>query len=160
MNAIVITFFVMATLLSGVARDYPVDPNAYRTELNVIVSALTNREVRRVEILYFPTNAFTRVRVTASWLEKNFHYKLTIRDAGTSIKMKDLSPVLEKLEPKLSKELPDLRWGIIFYSRDDVRLGSVFLDGSGAAGLIGNTAVDVQSTLHDWLLRTLSPCFM
>src|SRR5947207_2454781 len=97
-------------------------------------TALAKQNVSQIDILYFPTNAMTRTRISRSDLEKNFRYKLVIRDIPGSKRAEDLRRILKGTHVAKVHQDADLRWGCIFYGESGKRVGEVFLDASGLNG--------------------------
>jgi len=69
-------------------------------------------------------------------LETHYDYKLIIRNIGGSSYESDLTAALKSIRVEPSADMPDLRWGTIFYGTDDARVGSLYFDVRGTAGAV------------------------
>ena len=128
-------------------------------ELQTVSKGLTNGTIKRVEILYFPTNILTYTRITPAWLQINFYYKLVIADIPTSQKIQSLAKVIPKIRLTKSSWKSELRWGCLFYgSRARPEL-TIFLDRTGTNGVMGSQSFMFDDQLHRWLISNVADCF-
>ena len=65
-------------------------------------------------------------------LEKQFHYKLTIRDIRGGAHQDKLIEAMKSLAVQAEGEMTDIRWGIVFYGLDESRVGALYFDKSGS----------------------------
>lgn len=128
-------------------------------EVNTIVTKLDKDEIGRVEILNIPAQILTRTRITPQLLERQFSYKFTIRDLRGEAHQKRLMAATKSVVVQANPEMPDIRWGVIFYNVDDVRVGSIYFDKSGRKGAVNSTAVSFKGDLFQWLNENFSKCF-
>ena len=56
-------------------------------------------------------------------------------------------------------EMPDVRWGIVFYGRDQARVGALYLDRWGRDGAVAGSPVSFRGKLFHWLADNFSGCF-
>lgn len=78
-----IALYVLLLLMPTTGCAQGGEVNANRTvqpKVDALLTKLVNKEIGKVEILQIPARVFTRTRITPDMLEKQFHYKLTIRD--------------------------------------------------------------------------------
>lgn len=130
-----------------------------QSQVDALAAELTKGQIVRVEILEIPPRIETRTRITPEMLEEQFHYKLTIRDVRGGLQQRPLSEAIKSVGVKAEMEMADLRWGIIFYSLDDRRLGALYFDKTGRRGGVGTTPVSFRGDLFNWLNENFSTCF-
>ena len=92
-------------------------------------------------------------------LEKQYHSKLIIRDVTETAYRGKIVDSFESLAAVPRKDSADIRWGVIFFARDDSRIGAVYFDKSGAFGNVDNLPVSFRGSFFGWLDRTFSSCF-
>lgn len=127
--------------------------------LGVIAMALEKNQIGRVEILQIPSRILTRAQIGSAALENEYHNKLIIRDIGSTRYRKKLADSLYTVSAQVRADTADLRWGVIFYSRNETRLGAVFFDRSGQYGAVNNISVSFKGDFFHWLDATFSDCF-
>ncbi|GAB4351230.1 MAG: hypothetical protein Kow0099_35230 [Candidatus Abyssubacteria bacterium] len=120
---------------------------------------MANRDIVRVEIVQIPPEVLTRTRITPEMLETQFHYKLTIRDMRGGAYREELAKTLKSTAVQPQSEMVDIRWGIVFYDANDMRVGAVYLSKWGKNGAVGETPVSFKGKLFKWLDRNFSECF-
>jgi hypothetical protein len=133
--------------------------NSAQSQVDGIAAKLASGEVGRIEILQIPARVLTRTRITPPMLEKQFHYKLTIRDARGGPYQNKLAEVTKSLAVRPATEMADIRWGVVFYGVDDGRLLALYFDKSGSSGAVGDSPVSFKGDLFKWLDGNFSACF-
>ena len=130
-----------------------------QSQVDALATELANSQIGRVEILQIPTRILTRTRITPGMLEKQFHYKLTIRDVRGGLHQQKLTEAAKSIAVQPETEMPDLRWGVIFYGLDDRRVGALYFDKTGSRGGVGDTPVSFKGGFFKWLDGNFSDCF-
>lgn len=151
---------VLTLFLAGyMRRDDAQEANLAQARVAALSAALTEGTVGRIEILQIPQRILTRAQITPEMLEKQYHSKLIIRDvAGTAYRDKIVDS-FKSLRVLPRKDSADIRWGVIFFSRSDARIGAVYFDSSGALGSVDNLPASFKGKFFDWLDSTFSGCF-
>ena len=123
-----------------------------------ISAAVSHGEVGRVEILHVSPALDTLTRITPAALERVYETKLVIRNlAETSLRDKLIRAINQtSAEPR--SPAADLRWGIIFYSAQDLRLGSIYFERSGRSGAVNDQGASFKGDLFHWLEVVASGC--
>lgn len=130
-----------------------------QSKTDVLVAMLEHREIRRIEILQLSPNTLTRTRITPDMLETGFDYKFVIHDIRGGAYREGLLAAARSVTVSAQTQMPDLRWGMVFYGEMNDRLGAVFFDRSGARGAVDTTPVRFQGEPFDWLDENFSKCF-
>jgi hypothetical protein len=130
-----------------------------QSQVDRLVTELANSEIGKVEVLQIPPRILTRARITPTMLERQFHYKLTIRDVRGGVHQQKLTEAAKSIVVQPQTEMPDLRWGVIFYGLDDSRVGALYFDRWGTKGAIGDTPVSFKGGFFKWLDSNFSNCF-
>jgi hypothetical protein len=147
-------------LTSGCAQGREVKTQSpAQSQVDALATKLANREIGRVEILQIPARILTRTRITPGMLERQFHYKLTIRDVRGEVHQEKLTEAAKSITVQPETEMPDLRWGVIFYGLDDTRVGALYFDKTGSRGGVGDTPVSFKGGFFEWLDGNFSGCF-
>ena len=155
-----IAFFTFLLGLSvSVAQDTGTSTTATLHQLNVIVDSVRAGKVRRVEILQIPPELYTNVAITPDVLERNYYYKLTIRDIQRTSYEGGMATALASVSASAGGEMPDLRWGIIFFDEVDKRIGSLYFDSAGTRGAIDSMPVAFSGDLARWLRQNFQDVF-
>lgn len=128
------------------------DNNPIQSDVARIYEKLVNGEIGQIEIVHIPAEVLTRSRVTPEVLEQTFHDKLTIRWIRGRVFEKGLTEAIKTLKVQPTPQGTDLRWGIIFFGRDNQRVGAIYFGGVGGRGVIGNTNMSCNNSLFDWLV--------
>ena len=145
---------------TGCAQGREVKTNSpAQSQVDALASKLARREIGKVEILQIPARILTRTRITPEMLEKQFHYKLTIRDVRGEVHQEKLTEAAKSVAVKPETEMPDLRWGAIFYGLDGSRVGALYFDKTGSRGGVGDTPVSFKGGFFKWLDGNFSECF-
>jgi hypothetical protein len=152
--------FLFLTPIDGCAQGNDLKTNnAVQTQINLLVAKLDHGEIGKIEILQIPSRILTRTRVSPEMLERQFHYKLTIRDIRGESQLRALNEAMKSVVVEPETEEPDLRWGLIFYGLDDSRVGALYFDKAGRRGNMDNTPVHFQGDIFEWLNSNFSGCF-
>ena len=116
-------------------------------------------QIGKVEILQIPPQVLTRTSITRELLETGFHYKLVVHDLRGSVYAAEIRSAIKSTMIQEREQIPDLRWAIIFYDTNDVRVASFYFDKYGSAGGIDGTPVIYKGSLFKWLDSTFSATF-
>jgi hypothetical protein len=122
--------------------------------VDTLVHDVANRKVGKVELLNIPEDMESFARITQDQLERAYRNKLIIRDIRDNRKLQDFLVALKSVRVTSRLDLPDLRWGIIIYSVEDERLGSLYIGIGGHNGAINDVPVDIDGRLYDWVRET------
>jgi|SRR5882724_3013968 len=125
---------------------------------DAIVLAINRGNVGKVEILRLPSNLETRAAVSPEALERIYYTKLVIRDMAAIPWRGKMIEAFKGISVRPRDYIADLRWGLIFYSREDVRIGAIYLDRSGRYGAVNAVGASFQGGLFNWLESTFSAC--
>jgi hypothetical protein len=149
-----------STLTLGCAQGRDVKTQSpAQSQVDALANKLSNREIGKVEILQIPARILTRTRITPEMLEKQFHYKLTIRDLRGGVHQEKLTEAVKSVTVQPETEMPDLRWGVIFYGLDDTRIRVLYFDKTGNRGGVEDTPVSFKGGFFKWLDDNFSGCF-
>lgn len=127
--------------------------------VDILSTKLKNYEILRVEILQIPPGVLTRTRITPAMLEKQFDYKLTIRDIRGGAYRDKLVKAIESIEVKSQSAMEDIRWGAIFYDQNDMRVGAIYFNKTGNSGAVGDEPVSFKGDFFKWMDGNFSNCF-
>jgi hypothetical protein len=97
--------------------------------------------VTRVLIFHVPDSTMTRVALTPQAL-------LSMAGSGFEITAdikERLKPVFSGMSFQKEKQIPDLRWGVLFYDVNNREIGSVFVDKFGQHGYVNREAGSFQA---------------
>jgi hypothetical protein len=146
--------------LVGCGQEHEVKTNSpAQSQADALAAKMAKGEIGKVEILQIPARILTRTRITPEMLEKQFHYKLTIRDIRGGVHQQKLADALQSVAVRPEQEMPDLRWGVIFYGLDDSRVAGFYFDKTGGRGGVDGTPVSFKGGLFKWLDGNFSDCF-
>ena len=161
MKARVVVFVLLLLApMTGWAQGNKVNGKSQaQSQVDALAAKLANGEIGKVEILQIPSRILTRIRITPTMLEKQFHYKLTIRDVRTGAYQDKLVEAARSIAVQPGTEIPDLRWGVVFYSLDDSRVGALYFAKTGSSGAVGDAPVSFKGNFFKWLDRNFSTCF-
>ena len=150
---------ISAMLFVGCNRSTYIDKsNAAQILVEEISKALSERTVGRVEIVQIPPRILTTARVTTDMLEKGYYNKLIIRNIASTAYQNKLVDSFRSIIAQPRSDTADLRWGVIFYARDDVRVGAVYFDKFGHNGLVNDMPASLTGDFFKWLNSTFSDC--
>jgi hypothetical protein len=130
-----------------------------QSQIDALAAKLSNMEIKRIEILQIPPEILTRTRITPEMLEKQFYYKFTISDARGGRYSNKLVELLKSLVVQSRSEMTDIRWGVIFYGVDDIRVGAIYFNKTESSGAVGNVPVSFKGNFFKWLDSNFSNCF-
>ncbi|HAX4190759.1 TPA: hypothetical protein JZE15_000549 [Escherichia coli] len=108
----------------------------------------------KVEVIGLPYYIFTRANINQSDLEKIYSYKFIIKNIHDSAYNESFTKAFEScrvLKTFPSRNINDLRWGIILYNESNTRIKSIYFDATGNFGAINNTSVSFDCPLYHWL---------
>jgi len=144
----------------GCAQGRDVKSNSVaQSQVDGFATQLAGGTIVKVEILQIPARIMTRTRITPEMLERQFHYKLTIRDVRGNLYQHKLTEAAKSISVQPETDMPDLRWGVIFYDVNEVRVGALYFDQTGHKGAVGNTPVAFAGGFFKWLDDTFSGSF-
>jgi hypothetical protein len=133
--------------------------NHAQSQVDSLATKLAGGEIGRTEILQIPPRVLTRTRITPEMLEKQFHYKFTIRDVRGGLYQNKLVEVVKSVAVEPQPDTADLRWGVIFYGLDGERVNGIYFDKKGGNGAVGNAPCSIRGDLFKWLDENFSKCF-
>lgn len=152
MRVAIVFFTLLLGVPVSVAQDAAVSPaTATLHKLSSVVGSVRAGKVRRVEILQVPPGLYTNVAITPDMLERDYYYKLTIRDIRRTIYEGGIVTAVASVSASVGGEMPDLRWGVIFFDEADKRIGSLYFDSGGTHGAIDSVPVAFGGDLAKWL---------
>ena len=152
-------FLLLAVLNACGQADVATVKSQAQAQVDTLTAKLLRHEVGKVEILQIPPDVLTYVAVTPETLEKQFHYKLVIRNITSGAYRDEFIKAMKSITVQEESEMPDLRWGIIFYDRNDNRLGAIYFDKWGKRGAVWNIPVFIKGDLFRWLNKNFGKCF-
>jgi hypothetical protein len=106
--------------------------------------------VDRVEILYFPERILTRTGLTPEMLERQYRYKLEIREFGECLQRQELVKALQGSTFLQGDRQYDLRTAVLLYDKDGKRILSLYFDQSGRRGMINRDPASTSSDVYRW----------
>jgi hypothetical protein len=124
-----------------------------------LTSRLAAGGVERVQILEIPARVLTRTRVTPEMLRRQYRYELTIRDLRGGEYEGKLISLAKSTVVTARAEMPDLRWGIIFYDAGGNPILGLYFDKTGNYGSVDDAPVSFEGELFGWLKSGFSGCF-
>jgi hypothetical protein len=118
-----------------------------------IRSDLGSGRIVAVELRFIPYEISTIVAITPEMLTAMTH---PIKLDGKVLDLEGLTRAIGKSKSKKTQTLPDLRTGIIFLSRENAPLHTVYLDGryltgTGRNGIIDGQAVRLNGSIQSWV---------
>jgi hypothetical protein len=151
---------ILMMMLAGKGQSHdPRTENPAQAYLQAISMAFSKDQIGKIEILQIPPRILMRGRITPEMLEKQYHNKLIIRDIAATAYQSKLIATFKMVSAQPRAESADVRWGVIFYSRDETRLGAVYFDQSGRYGSVNDMPVSFRGEFFHWLDATFSNCF-
>jgi hypothetical protein len=161
MKTTMLIFFLLfyALLIGSAQADEKTGANEAQSQIADLYQKLHESKIHRVEILHIPHGRTSSISITPEELEKDYFYKLINRKADSLEFQVRLGKVLETIRVQPESEMPDIRWGIIFYDISERRLGAIYLNGYGDRGVVGNIPVSFRGDLFSWLNKNYSQCF-
>ena len=157
---VVIASGFLVVLMWGCARGGQVKaPDLVQRRVEVIANKFSSGEIERIEVVHIPLRILTRTRINPEMIEKSFHYKLTITAPGSGAYKDALNQALNSMSVKPEAEIKDIRWGVIFYSARNSRIGALYLNDDGSYGSIDDEPVSFKDKqFFRWLDGTFSSC--
>jgi hypothetical protein len=160
MKQLTICILLLLAPMTGCAQEGSVKGNnPAQSQVDGLAAKLANGEIGRVEIFQIPARILTRTRITPEMLEKQFYYKLTIRDVRGGAHQGNLFEAMKSIAAQPGGEMADLRWGVVFYLIDESRVAALYFDKSGSSGAVGDTPVSFRGDFFRWLDGNFSSCF-
>jgi hypothetical protein len=84
--------------ITGCAQGHEMKANSQaQSQVDALATKLANKEVGKVEIIQIPARILTRTRITPEMLERQFHYKLIIRDVRGGVHQQKLTEVVKSI---------------------------------------------------------------
>lgn len=159
MKALTAALLLLVPMM-GCAQGNKVKSNSpAQSQVDNLATKLANGEIGRVEIFQIPARVLTRTRITPDALERQFYYKLTIRDIRGGAHQAKLIDGMKSLAVQPESEMADIRWGVVFYGTDESRVGALYFDKSGSTGAVGVSPVSFKNDLFKWLDGSFSSSF-
>jgi hypothetical protein len=138
--------------LTACGRGHEVKANSpAQLQMDILTAKLDKGEMGRVEILQLPDDIETDTRISPAVLESSFDYKLTISGLHRGRYQQKLTEVVKTIVVRPETEMPDLRWGVVFYGADNTRLASLYFDKWGGKGGVGDTPVSFGGGFFRWM---------
>ena len=165
-NLQLVSSLVLALALSALGADADSKATAtqddterivdYRTVIAALQKEWKAGNLDRLDILHISTNAIYRTSISSSLLEQIVDFKLSIRDATADL-VKESIEILAKLNTEPSGTNADVRWGLIFYGKNDRRLLSVYVESEGRKGVVDGACVYFDTdALPKWARKTFA----
>jgi hypothetical protein len=133
--------------------------SSVQSTLTSLVERLERSEIGKIEILAVPVRIMTPIAIKADDLDRNPEYRLVVRDVRKGALRRPLLEALRSLTASQSENPGDLRWGVIFYDVEGVRLAGLYFDRYGHRGAIDSVPVEMQGNFFNWLNDKFSGCF-
>ncbi len=130
-----------------------------QSQVDDVSAKLANGEIRKIKILHMPPDILTRTRITTELLEKQFYYKLTIRDIRTTVYETTIAKAIDSVVVQACPEIADLRWAVFFYGIDNRCVSRFYFDKKGRKGMVDDVSVLFKGKLFKWLVNNFSECF-
>lgn len=106
--------------------------------------------IERVEILYFPERILTRASLTPQMLERQYQYKIEIRDFTASTQRQQFVTVLREASISPSGGSYDLRTAVLLYEKTGKRLSSLYFDRTGKNGVVNDESISINNGIYLW----------
>ena len=106
--------------------------------------------IERVEILYYPERILTRTALTPEMLERQYQYKVEIRDFAASIQRQQLVTAVREASVSPSNGSYDLRTAVLLYDKNGKRMLSLYFDQSGGNGVVNRESVSTNDAVYRW----------
>ena len=117
-------------------------------------------QVGRLVVLQIDRRSVFRGNVSSMALERWSDNRLDNHRVSDSPVCLDFLEALARAHPIPSDELPDLRWGFIFWSTDGTRLFSAYCDATGKRGVIDGACYTFEVGSLAELADSLFPKWM
>ena len=126
-------------------------PNSAAAAFASITAAVDQGRVGRIEVFQVPGNIETRAAIKPEDLEKISYTKIVVRDLRAMSYRDELGRVFKSTSVQPRERTADLRIGLALYSREDVRLGSIYCDRWGHDGAVDDSPAKFQGDICDRL---------
>ena len=136
-----------------VARAQPSQP---QEALETLLTQVESGRVQSIELIYFPIQATSDHRMAPERLEKEYLYKIIIRELSLTFPGTALRTALNRTAVVSSSKFADVRWGLTFHLTDG-SVRKVYLDGFGRLGQIDDSLASFRGRLYDWLRQLTAP---
>lgn len=151
---------LLSALTNGCAKGgQPEEKSQAQLQVDTLIAKLANFDIGMVEILQIPPEVETPWAVSPDMLEKQFQYKLIIRNIRVGAGRDKLLEAMKSVSVVPQSRMPDIRWGLIFYDASEKRVGAVYLNQFGDSGVVGDIPVSFKGKLFKWLDGNFSCCF-
>jgi hypothetical protein len=134
-------------------------PNSAAAAFASITAAVDQGRVGRIEVFQVPANIEARAAIKPEDLEKISYTKIVVRDLRAMSYRDELGKVFKSTSVQPRERPADLRIGMVLYSREAVRLGSVYCDRLGHDGAVDDSPVQFQGNFCSWLESKFSGGF-
>jgi len=153
---VLMSAIIFLSTISIQAKDDSMDNNdQIQSKISSIIAKLNNNEIGKVEIIVIPARLLTRTRITPEMMEKQYVYKLTIKDIRSASCRNKFYETFASLSAQKSSRTPDIRLGVIFYNINNERLDAIYFDKSGNNGVVGNDVVILKGNFFKWLTNAV-----
>ena len=151
--------FIITTPITLWAQENHLMTIQSQSKVNNISSKLVSNEIARIEILQYPLNILTRTRITPEMLEKQFYFKIIIRNVKNFQNKEEFIETIKSIKVKDKSEMPDIRWGVIFYDLDDNRICTLYFNAKGNYGAVDSSPVSFSGKFFEWIDKKFSEIF-
>jgi hypothetical protein len=112
--------------------------------------------VERVEILYIPERFLTRAALGPEAVERQYYYKLEVRQFSGSVERERLLPALQDASFSPSPESYDFRTAVLLFDKSDKRLLSLYFSRGGQNGMVDRQWVSTNDAVYRWAKSMMS----
>lgn len=119
--------------------------------VDALIQRADAREIGLVEIVHVPSSVLTNIRLTPSALDRAYDTKFVIRELRASTFRQELTEAMRGLVVTAASEAPEVRWGIIFHDVKGTRVGAVYFNQNGTAGVVDDVPVTFNGKLFRWV---------
>jgi hypothetical protein len=137
--ALIIAVVVACNIASSQAR------NKNSSNYQIVPEA-----VERVEILCYPERILTRVALTPERLERQYKYKVEIREFPASVQRERLVSALREASFSPSGGSYDVRTAVLLFDKSGKRMLSLYFDRSGKNGAVNREPVSTNDAVYRW----------
>ena len=97
--------------------------------------------------------------ITPGWLEKNYLYKLEIRDIPASQMIVSLGQTLSQLSVRKYEKSSDVRYAFLFYAHEANPIFTMYYDPIKKSGFVEGESVSFDERLNDWIAKNCENIF-
>jgi len=151
MKILLISLNIVLILCSNVMAQVNTNMQNIQPKVISLAQDLTNGVVVRVEILNFPEHIYTRAAVKPEWLDRNYRYKLEIRESPGSKKIESLHQLLLIMHPDTPVIYYDMRWAFICYDAEGKKRHSIYYDTVKKGGILDGESIGFDGGYASWL---------